>query len=311
MKNIQKDNPLSNLKLTTRNKILWKYSYPIIGLGVLFFFAVAYFIALLVCMGLRTVDQRIFISEDNPAKVYMTAEVYSDILFRGEGDDFVKVKNCMDLCDSSDEQIFEAESQLKHEAISQWNRMVLPYVVLTGAVSIITFLLSIFLMKSWNRYIDSNPELRDFGFGYVRIKKLVGIFIGITLLLSIAILAFNYRNFTSPTSNIEESLAKTDMRDAESNMEWYSSCYDEYSGKYERLMELCNNNPERYGVNLDIRYALSLFEQVGEEYGKALRYYEEADYRHASMYAKHIKYYDKLIVKEIDKIDDELYYLEP
>jgi hypothetical protein len=262
-------------------------------------------------MGLRTVDQRIFISEDDPAKVYMNARVYSDILFHLGDDDMVEVRDNINRYDSSDEQIFEAEYQLKQEAISQWNRMVLPYVALTGAVSIITFLMSIFLMKSWNRYIDSNPELRDLGFGYVRIKKLVGIFIGITVLLSIAILAFNYRNFTSPASNTEERIAKTDMREAESNMEWYSSYYDDYSGKIERLMELCNNNPERYGVNLDVRYALSLFEQVGEEYGKALRYYEEADYRHASMYAKHIKYYDKLIVKEIDKIDDELYYLEP
>lgn len=302
------------MKYDLRNldpKIRDKYFLSIFCLGVLFTFAIAYFIALLVCMGLRTVDQRIFISEDDPAKVYMNARVYSDILFHLGDDDMVEVSDNINRYDSSDEQIFEAEYQLKQEAISQWNRMVLPYVALTGAVSIITFLMSIFLMKSWNRYIDSNPELRDFGFGYVRIKKLVGIFIGITVLLSIAILAFNYRNFTSPTSNIEESLAKTDMRDAESNMEWYSSYYDEYSGKYERLMELCNNNPERYGVNLDVRYALSLFEQVGEEYGKALRYCEEADYRHASMYAKHIKYYDKLIVKEIDKIDDELYYLEP
>lgn len=307
MKNTKIRNPLSNLDPKIRDK----YGLSIICLGVLFTFAIAYFIALLVCMGLRTVDQRIFISEDDPAKVYMNARVYSDILFHLGDDDMVEVRDNINRYDSSDEQIFEAEYQLKQEAISQWNRMVLPYVALTGAVSIITFLMSIFLMKSWNRYIDSNPELRDLGFGYVRIKKLVGIFIGITVLLSIAILAFNYRNFTSPTSNIEESLAKTDMRDAESNMEWYSSYYDEYSGKYERLMELCNNNPERYGVNLDVRYALSLFEQVGEEYGKALWYYEEADYRHASMYAKHIKYYDKLIVKEIDKIDDELYYLEP
>ena len=269
MKNIMKYD-LRNLDPKIRDK----YFLSIFCLGVLFTFAIAYFIALLVCMGLRTVDQRIFISEDDPAKVYMNARVYSDILFHLGDDDMVEVSDNINRYDSSDEQIFEAEYQLKQEAISQWNRMVLPYVALTGAVSIITFLM-------------------------------------ITVLLSIAILAFNYRNFTSPTSNIEESLAKTDMRDAESNMEWYSSYYDEYSGKYERLMELCNNNPERYGVNLDVRYALSLFEQVGEEYGKALRYCEEADYRHASMYAKHIKYYDKLIVKEIDKIDDELYYLEP